>query len=140
MLNRRQAVIHYANCLALVPVLLLLVGSTSSFSCGRLLLCPWCLQDILAVLDRVHAAHINFNAITANNIVKALHTIADKEGFALQQEAVDGIAQAAAGDLRNAVQSLQLMHMQEQGPTAVAAAGRRGSKALGKGKVGSLGQ
>lgn len=97
------------------------------------LLCHFCLQDFLAVLDKIGATHISFNAITANNITKGLHTIADKEGFILQQDVADGIAQAAAGDLRNAVHNLQLMHLQQQTGVAVAAA--RGPKAGSKSKV-----
>jgi DNA polymerase III delta prime subunit len=79
---------------------------------------------MLAVLEAAGATYINFNPITANTITKALHNIAAKEGFALDPDTADAIAQAAAGDLRNAIQSLQLLLLQQQ--QAPVQAGKRG--------------
>lgn len=76
------------------------------------------------MLDHAGAATINFNPVTANTITKALQGIADKEGFTLDPDTADGIAQAASGDLRNAVQSLQMLLLQQQ-PAAVQQ-GRKG--------------
>jgi DNA polymerase III delta subunit len=81
-------------------------------------------QDMLAVLESAGATYINFNPVTANTITKVLHDIAAKEGFALDPDTADAIAQAAAGDLRNAIQSLQLLLLQQQ--PAPVQAGKRG--------------
>eukprot|EP00879_Flechtneria_rotunda_P021977 GHRR01023177.1.p1 GENE.GHRR01023177.1~~GHRR01023177.1.p1 ORF type:complete len:741 (+),score=334.77 GHRR01023177.1:279-2501(+) len=89
-------------------------------------------KDLLAILERAGAATINFNPVTANMIMKALHAIADKEGFTLDPDTADGIAQAAAGDLRSAVQNLQLLYQrQAPGKSQAAAAGSK----KGKGKA-----
>lgn len=79
---------------------------------------------MLAVLEAAGATYIHFNPITANTISTALHSIAAKEGFALDPDTADAIAQAAAGDLRNAIQSLQLLLLQQQ--PAPVQAGKRG--------------
>ncbi|WIA32153.1 hypothetical protein OEZ86_003002 [Tetradesmus obliquus] len=81
-------------------------------------------KDMLAVLEAAGATYIHFNPITANTISTALHSIAAKEGFALDPDTADAIAQAAAGDLRNAIQSLQLLLLQQQ--PAPVQAGKRG--------------
>jgi DNA polymerase III delta prime subunit len=80
---------------------------------------------MLAVLEAAGATYINFNPITASTITKALQDIAAKEGFALDPDTADAIAQAAAGDLRNAIQSLQLLLLQQQ-HQAPLQAGKRG--------------
>jgi replication-associated recombination protein RarA len=69
---------------------------------------------MLAVLEAAGATYISFNPITANTITKALQDIAAKEGFALDPDTADAISTAAAGDLRNAIQSLQLLLLQQQ--------------------------
>lgn len=66
-------------------------------------------QDVLAALEAMGCASIAFNPITANNIGKALSRIAAAEGLVLPPGVASGIADAAGGDLRNAVQNLQVV-------------------------------
>ena len=56
-------------------------------------------------------AHIGCNPITANNAAKALLRVADAEQMPLSKEQAQGIAEAANGDFRNALEMLQLLSM-----------------------------
>lgn len=79
------------------------------------------------MLDQCGAGSINFNPITGPNLTKALTAIAEAEGYSLEHDMAQGIVAGAGGDLRNAIQNLQLML---QGPGAVKS--KAGAK---KGKV-----
>ena len=54
-------------------------------------------------------AHISCNPITANNAAKALLRVAEAEQMSLSKEQAQSIAEAASGDLRNAMEMLQLL-------------------------------
>ena len=66
------------------------------------------LQEIAAAIDAAGAAHISFNPITKPNIEKALKSIVDGTGLQLDAEVLSSISDGANGDLRNAVETLQL--------------------------------
>ena len=70
--------------------------------------CCWLLQDIAAAIDAAGACHISFNPITKPNIEKALKHIVAEVGLQLPAQLLTGIADSADGDLRNAVETLQL--------------------------------
>jgi len=91
------------------------------------LLCPPPLQDFVTVLEQCGAGSVSFNSITGPNITKALTAIAEAEGYSLEQHPAAGLVEGAAGDLRNAIQNLQLLL---QGPGAA-----KINKAKAKGKV-----
>lgn len=59
-------------------------------------------------MDSAGATHISFNAITKLNLEKALKNIAAEVGLQLSAELLTSIADGANGDLRNAVETLQL--------------------------------
>jgi DNA polymerase III delta prime subunit len=84
-------------------------------------------QDFVTVLEQSGAGNISFNPITGPNLTKALTAIAESEGYSLDPDMAQGLVAGAGGDLRNAMQNLQLML---QGPGAVKA--KAGAK---KGKV-----
>ena len=67
------------------------------------------LQDIQTALEATGVAHINCNPITANNAAKALLRVAEAEQMPLSKEQAQSIAEAASGDLRNAMEMLQLL-------------------------------
>jgi hypothetical protein len=84
------------------------------------------MQDLVAVLDQAGAGTISFNPITGPNLTKALAAIAEAEGYSLDADMATGIVAGAGGDLRNAIQNLQLML---QGPGAAKLkAGAKGKK------------
>lgn len=78
-------------------------------------------QDFISVLEQAGAGSISFNPITGPNTVKALTAIAESEGYHnLDHDLAQGLAQGAGGDLRNAIQNLQMML---QGPVYAAGKG-----------------
>lgn len=66
------------------------------------------LQDINSTLNALYPATISFNPITANSIAKALQRIAGAEGYELAAATASVIAEASDGDVRSAIQSLQV--------------------------------
>ena len=68
------------------------------------------------VLEAVGVAHISCNPVTVNNAAKALLTVAEAESMPLSKEQAQSIADSANGDLRNALEMLQLLSM-GQDPT-----------------------
>ena len=54
-------------------------------------------------------AHISCNPITDNNSAKALQRVAASEAMPLSKEQALSIARTAAGDLRSALDMLQLL-------------------------------
>lgn len=66
------------------------------------------MQDIAAAIDAAGAAHISFNPITKPNIEKALKSIVGQTGLQLGAEVLTSISEGANGDLRSAVETLQL--------------------------------
>lgn len=77
-------------------------------------------QDVLAALEALGATTIAFNPVTTLNISKALQRIAQQRGFELPPASAAAIAEGAAGDLRNAVTTLQLQFGGAQHGGAVA--------------------
>lgn len=65
-------------------------------------------KDIAAAIDAAGATHITFNPVTKPNIEKALKTIAGATGLQLDADLLSRTADGASGDLRNAVEALQL--------------------------------
>jgi hypothetical protein len=84
-------------------------------------------QDFVTVLDQSGAGNISFNPLTGPNLTKALAAIAESEGYRLDPDMGQGLVAGAGGDLRNAVQNLQLML---QGPGVL-----RSKAGAQKGKV-----
>ena len=66
------------------------------------------LQELLAAVDAAGAAHISFNPLTKANIDKALQQVSVETGFSLPAGTIGSIADSANGDLRNALEALQL--------------------------------
>lgn len=65
-------------------------------------------QEVLAALSSAGAVPIAFNPVTANNVAKLLLRVAAQEGLVLAPAVALGLAEAADGDVRNALQSLQM--------------------------------
>ena len=76
-------------------------------------------QDMQVALEATGVAHISCNPVTANNAAKALLGVAQAERMPLSKEQAHGLAEAANGDLRNALEMLQLLSM-GQDPTQAA--------------------
>ena len=72
-----------------------------------------------AALEAVGVAHISCNPVTANNAAKALLRVAEAERMPLAKEQAHSLAEAANGDLRNALEMLQLLSV-GQDPTQAA--------------------
>lgn len=70
-------------------------------------------------LEAVGVAHISCNPITANNAAKALLTVAEAESMPLSKDQAQSIADAANGDLRNALEMLQLLSVGQHPTQAV---------------------
>ncbi|GIL86706.1 hypothetical protein Vretimale_19803 [Volvox reticuliferus] len=68
-------------------------------------------KDILVALQSAGATTISFNPVTANNIAKLLMRVAAAEGLELSPAAAVGLAEAADGDVRSALQALQMNAM-----------------------------
>ncbi len=66
------------------------------------------MQELLAAIDAAGASRISFNPLTKPNIDKALQQISVEVGLRLPAESLISIAEGANGDLRNAVETLQL--------------------------------
>ncbi len=66
-------------------------------------------QDVQNALDTVGVAQIACNPITDNNAAKALQRAAAEEAMPLSKEQALSIARSAAGDLRSALELLQLL-------------------------------
>ena len=77
------------------------------------------LQDIQSALEATGVAHISCNPITANNAAKALLRVAEAEQMPLSKEQAQSIAEAASGDLRNAMEMLQLLALGHPSAQAV---------------------
>lgn len=91
------------------------VASANLLSCHALLSqldrvngSPLLLQELLAAMNAAGASHISFNPLTKPNIEKALQQISADVGFRLPADILTSIAESADGDLRNAVETLQL--------------------------------
>ena len=59
-------------------------------------------------MDAGHASQISLNPITKANTEKALQRNITQNGLAVASQTVASIAEAANGDLRNALETLQL--------------------------------
>jgi hypothetical protein len=66
------------------------------------------LQDVLAALTAHGATTITFNPVPPTVVTKALQAICTREGLTLAPATLAALVEAAAGDLRNAVQALQV--------------------------------
>ena len=67
-------------------------------------------KDIIALLDDGAATTIAFNPLTDNMVEKALWRVLDKEGSrGLNAAQVRAVAEGARGDLRNALNTLQML-------------------------------
>lgn len=66
-------------------------------------------QELQAALNAVGVAQISCNPITENNAAKALQRVAAAEGMPLSKEQALNIARTAAGDLRSALDMLQML-------------------------------
>ncbi|BDA49102.1 Cell cycle checkpoint protein RAD17 [Coccomyxa sp. Obi] len=66
-------------------------------------------KELQAALNVVGVAQISCNPITDNNAAKALQRVAAAEGMPLSKEQALSIAHNAAGDLRSALDMLQLL-------------------------------
>ncbi len=64
-----------------------------------------------AALEGAGVARIACNPITANNAAKALLRMAEAERMPLSKEQAHSLAEAANGDLRNALEMLQLLSL-----------------------------
>ncbi|KAG2433546.1 hypothetical protein HYH02_012663 [Chlamydomonas schloesseri] len=95
-------------------------------------------KDLLAALDAAGAHTISFNPVTANNIAKLLLRVAAAEGLELAPAAAVGLAEAADGDVRSALQSLQ-MHAMLQKAAAMGQQAADGGSGKGKGGKGGAG-
>ncbi|EFJ42812.1 hypothetical protein VOLCADRAFT_107059 [Volvox carteri f. nagariensis] len=89
-------------------------------------------KDILAALQAAGATAISFNPVTANNIAKLLMRVAAAEGHELMPATAMGLAEAADGDVRSALQALQMNAMLQK-------AARRGATAASGGRGGTSG-
>lgn len=73
------------------------------------------MQDILSTLTAVGATCISFNPLTANNIARVLLAVAHRTCTPLSPAAALGLAEGADGDVRGALQALQMMGRQAAG-------------------------
>lgn len=71
--------------------------------------CVFPAQDLQAALNAVGVAQISCNPITDNNAAKALQRVAAAEAMPLTKEQALSIARNASGDLRSALDMLQLL-------------------------------
>lgn len=90
----------------------LLSRHAEQLGCGRphsLLSCSMHEQELQDALDAVGVAQISCNPITDNNAAKALQRVAAEEAMPLSKEQALSIARSAAGDLRSAIEAVQLL-------------------------------
>lgn len=80
------------------------------------------LHKLLPTLEAAGAVTLAFNPVTVTNISKALMRISAAEGVDLPKELCASLAEAADGDVRSAVQNLQLVLQGECGAAAQQAA------------------
>ena len=66
------------------------------------------MQDLLAAINAAGAGQISFNPVTKPNIQKALQQVSLQAGFSMPADTLTSIADSANGDLRNAIETLQL--------------------------------
>lgn len=66
-------------------------------------------KDLARSLEQAHPTVISFNPVTAINAAKALRAVLDREGLELPDDQVKAIAEQAGGDLRCALNTLQLV-------------------------------
>jgi hypothetical protein len=95
-------------------------------------------RDALACLEDAGAAHIAFNPATKAELSKALLRVAAAEGAALPATAATALAEAARGDIRAAIGSLQLRCAgggRAAGAAAGAGAGKKRKAAGGGGSA-----
>ncbi len=71
-------------------------------------------QDILAALQSSGCMCCSFNPVTAVNVAKVLQRVAEREGCQLSSAAATSLASVSDGDLRNAVQTLQVLYGQQR--------------------------
>ena len=71
--------------------------------------CARFLQDITALVEAGQAVQMSLNPVTKANTEKAVQRVIAQNGLALAPQAVTAIADAANGDLHNALETLQLM-------------------------------
>jgi hypothetical protein len=100
------------------------------------------LQDILAAVDSLGCQTISFNPVPPTSITKHLKAIAAQRGLSADPATLASVAQAADGDLRSAVLTMQMMFTGRGGTGgggggAAAAAGaiqraKRGAGGAGK--------
>ncbi|CAK0786199.1 hypothetical protein CVIRNUC_009412 [Coccomyxa viridis] len=93
-------------------------------------------RDIQTALEASGVAHISCNPITANNAAKALLRAAEAEQMPLSKEQAQSIAEAASGDLRNAMKMLQLLALGHSPAEAVSRPRKKRNK---KAKLGGAG-
>eukprot|EP00955_Chlamydomonas_euryale_P078510 363169-Chlamydomonas_euryale.AAC.3 len=67
-------------------------------------------KDTLEALTRAGAVVVTFNQVTPANVVKVLARVAEREHVQLSNAAAAAVAAAAAGDVRNAVTTLQVLY------------------------------
>ena len=96
-------------------------------------------QDLIAVLEAAQATSISFNPITANNIVKALRAVLEREQLSLPEAALAAIAEQAEGDLHNALNTLQFVCTGQQPAPPPAAATKKGRGTKRKAAGGTVG-
>lgn len=65
-------------------------------------------KDLLAAINAAGAGQISFNPVTKPNIQKALQQVSLQAGFSMPADTLTSIADSANGDLRNAIETLQL--------------------------------
>ncbi|GLI69259.1 hypothetical protein VaNZ11_013841, partial [Volvox africanus] len=90
-------------------------------------------KEILVALQSAGATTISFNPVTSNNIAKLLMRVAAAEGLELSPPAAVGLAEAADGDVRSALQALQMNAMLQKAALRVADAHVKDTKASRRG-------
>lgn len=103
----------------------------------------WGVQEMQAALEAAGVAHISCNPITASNAAKALLHVAEAERMPLSKEQAHRLAEAASGDLRNALEMLQLLSVGQdphQAPPKTQKVGlrERAASNLGSPEIGTL--
>ena len=83
-------------------------------------------------MDSLGATTITFNPVPPTVLAKAIQTIAAKEELVIEAYVAAGLAAAAGGDLRNAIQGLQ-MHFGKSASGGGAAAAAGAGKVTGRG-------
>lgn len=79
------------------------------------------LQDLLRVIEAAGAQHVSLNPVTSTAMLKRISAVAAAERVALAPADAKALAESAAGDLRNALETLQLLCGGEAMKTALQA-------------------